>query len=255
MTDDTLSFDEAGAAGPATCSRCEAPLAEYWAVDGAVYCERCKDEVLAERQSPEGRGKRVLKALGLGLGGMLVGAAVWYAVAKLADLQIGIIAILLGWLVGKGVFFGSEKRGGLGYQLMAVLITYFGIGAAMAPFAMEEFASMARQHSDSVAAADSVPMTALSDSALDAELVAVDSAITARAAARQAAIPTGAAVAIGLVALVLGILALPILVIIGGGSLITLLIYAIALYEAWKFTRRVEPAVSGPHAVTPAAAG
>ena len=261
MTDDTLSFDDAQPAGPTTCSRCETTLTEYWAVDGAVLCERCKEDLLAERTSTDGRGRRVLKALGLGLGGMIVGAGVWYGVAKLTGYEIGFIAILLGFLVGKGVFLGSEKRGGLGYQLLAMAITWFGIGAAMAPFAYQELATQARQEADSLRAADSLkgagplPVTALSDSAIDAELVALDSAISTKQTSVTDGLPTGAVVGIGLAAVVLGILALPILSVIGGGSLIGIIIYGIALFEAWKFARRADPVVSGPHAIGPPAQG
>jgi hypothetical protein len=157
--------------------------------------------------------------------------------------------------VGKGIFLGSGKRGGLGYQLLAVAITYFGIGAAMAPFAYQELASIAQESADSLKAADSAHAAApsqLSDSALDAELARLDSAITTPK--DSLGIPAGAAVALGLVAIFVGILALPILSIIGG-SPIGIIIYGIALWEAWKFARRVDPSVSGPHAIGAPAAG
>src|SRR6478672_4224000 len=118
MSDQGLSFHEGAApSGHVNCSRCGTAVTEYWAVDGVVLCERCKVEVLLARESSEGRGGRITKALALGLGGALVGAAVWYAVAKFAHIELALIAILLAWLVGKGVFIGSGKRGGRGYQV------------------------------------------------------------------------------------------------------------------------------------------
>jgi hypothetical protein len=271
MTDQELSFDESNAqSGPTTCSRCQTPLTEYWAVDGAAVCESCKDELLAEVADPAGGAGRLFKAIGLGLLGMLGGAAVWYAVAKLANLEIGIIAILLGFLVGKGIMMGSGNRGGLGYQLLAVAITYLGIGVAMAPFAAEALMEESGYAVDSIQAGlDSLPdmveevadsmlptMKAvgkdagLSDSALDAELAAIDSAIAAGPKGEaDPAMSTGLMVGIGLVAIFVGILALPVLSIMGGGSIIGLIIYGIALYEAWKLTAKVERSVSGPHPV------
>lgn len=252
MIDQGLSFHEGAApSGHVNCSRCGTSVTEYWAVDGAVLCERCKGEVLLARESSDGRGGRIIKALALGTGGALAGAAVWYAVAKFAHLELALIAILLAWLVGKGVFLGSGKRGGRGYQVMAVALTWFGIGAAAAPFQFEGFAQQAAQVVDSMAMRDTsvtAPTAPMSDSQVNAELAKLDSAI-AKPPSTPAA-PSGVVVILlGLGALLLLIVSLPVLVIINSGSVILVIIYAVGLFEAWKLTRRVDPLVSGPHAV------
>ena len=261
MTDETLSFhDDQAETGPVTCSRCETALSEYWSVDGAVCCERCKDELVAELTSPDGATARFGKAFAFGLAGMIAGALVWYAVAKFADLQLGLIAILLGWLVGKGIHYGSEKRGGIGYQVMAVVITYLGIGAASVPFVFEGMDQEVAALADTLAAADPLGMTplpvdSLSDSAITAELARLDSAIAAGPQLEADAVGPGAALAIGIVALLLLTLTLPVLVVTQGGSIITGIIYAIALYEAWKFSAGGLPPISGPHPVGGEATG
>jgi hypothetical protein len=252
MTDQPISFDDAHA--PATsvpCSRCERPLTEYWTLDGAVLCESCAETLKEERTSSEGAAGRVGKAFAFGLGGMLVGAGVWYGVAKITDYEIGIIAILLGWLVGKGIYAGSGRRGGIGYQVMAVLVTYFGIGCATLPFAMEEFAKQDVAVVDSAAApaADSTPIAAMSDSQLDQEMRRLDSAIAAGKSLEEDAAPTAVAFGVGLLALVALTLSLPVLVVMGGGSVISVIIYGIALFEAWKLTKGTVPEISGPHPV------
>jgi hypothetical protein len=56
-------------------------------------------------------------------------------------------------------------------------------------------------------------------------------------------------VLLGLGALIVLIVSLPVLVIVGSGSFILVIIYGVGLWEAWKLTRRVEPLVSGPHPV------
>jgi hypothetical protein len=255
MTDEPLSFhDDQAGSGPVTCSRCETPLSEYWSIDGAVYCERCKDEVVAERTSPEGATARVGKAFAYGVGGMLVGAGVWYGVAKITNLEIGLNAILLGWLVGKGVHLGSEKRGGLGYQVMAVLITYLGIGVAGVPFAIEGWNEAQQQMVDSLAVVDSasaptVPMDSMTDAQLDAEIARLDSAIAAGKELEDEATPGALGVVVGLGALVVLALMVPVLSIIGGQSIIGILIYGFALWEAWKFAAGTPVVPSGPHPV------
>ena len=252
MNDQPLSFEDGRAAtGHVNCSRCGASVTQYWAVDGAVLCERCKGEALEARSSAEGRAGRILKALALGTGGMLAGAAVWYGVAKFANLQLALIAILLAWLVGKGVFIGSGKRGGRGYQVMAVALTWFGIGTALAPFQFEGFGQRMAQVADSVRAersAPAAPAAAMSDSQVNAELAKLDTAI-AEEPKTTSAPGRGWGILLGLGALLLLIVSLPVLVIVNSGSFILVIIYGIGLYEAWKLTRHVDPLVSGPHPV------
>jgi len=255
MTDTPISFDDAHAPGATVaCSRCQRTLTEYWTLDGAVLCERCANELKAERTSSEGAGARVGKALVFGVGGMLAGAAVWYAVARITNLEIGLIAILLGWLVGKGVYLGSGKRGGLGYQVMAIALTYLGIGVAGVPFALEGWNEVQQQMVDSLAVVDSAapstpPIDSMSDAQLDAEIARLDSALAAGKELESDAAPGLLGVVIGVGALVVLALMVPVLSIIGGGSIIGVLIYGFALWEAWKFAAATPPMVSGPHPV------
>ncbi len=72
-----------------------------------------------------------MKAIGLGIGGGLAGGAVYTAVLALAQINAALITILIGWLVGKGVSKGCGGRGGVGYQILAVLITYLTIGLSV----------------------------------------------------------------------------------------------------------------------------
>jgi hypothetical protein len=46
---------------------------------------------------------------------------------------LGLIAVAVGWLVGKGIQWGTGGRGGILYQLLGVFITYFAIAAAYVP--------------------------------------------------------------------------------------------------------------------------
>jgi hypothetical protein len=69
----------------------------------------------------------------MGLGAGLVGALIWFAIRRAANVEIGLIAVLVGYMVGKAVRKGSGNRGGVGYQVMAVLITYCCICANYLP--------------------------------------------------------------------------------------------------------------------------
>src|SRR5207237_1674878 len=72
-----------------------------------------------------------------GLGAGIVGAAIYYAVIALANLEIGIVAILIGYMVGYAVRRGAGGRGGRRFQALAVALTYLSIALAYAPVAVQ----------------------------------------------------------------------------------------------------------------------
>lgn len=122
-------------AATAVCQLCQTPIAsEYYQVNGAVLCPRCKDVALATLATPRG-GAPFLRATLFGLGAAILGAAIYYGVIALTNFEIGIVAILIGYLVGKGVRRGA-RGGGRRYQLLAVALTYLSVGMAYAPLAM-----------------------------------------------------------------------------------------------------------------------
>jgi hypothetical protein len=73
----------------------------------------------------------------MGLGAGLVGAIIWFAVRRLGNFELGLIAILVGFMVGVAVRKGSHGVGGMGYQILAVLITYVCIVANYLPDIIE----------------------------------------------------------------------------------------------------------------------
>ncbi len=63
--------------------------------------------------------------------------AVWFAIRRFAHLQIGLVAIAVGYMIGKAVRKGSGGRGGRGYQVLAVVLTYCCIAANYMPDVLE----------------------------------------------------------------------------------------------------------------------
>lgn len=124
---------EVGPAAAVTCLQCQQPVGEtYWEAVGKTVCERCKRQI--EWHLAEGAGfAGFLKALVFGSIGGLLGAGLWYAVRALTEYEVGLIAILVGWLVGRGVNLGTGGRGGLGFQALAVLVTYTSIALQYVP--------------------------------------------------------------------------------------------------------------------------
>ena len=84
-----------------------------------------------------GAGAGFLKALGGGVAGAILGAIVYYTVRAATGYEIGIIAIAVGWLAGKGVSWGSRRRGGPRYQALAIVLTYLGIASTHVPAVLD----------------------------------------------------------------------------------------------------------------------
>jgi hypothetical protein len=261
--DEPLDFTTPGseATAAATCAGCKRTITDqYWSAGGAVLCAGCRAAIEEGQQvAPDvmSRAARFGRAVMFGFGAMLIGSAIWYGVAKLLKLEIGLIAILLGFMVGRAVFLGSGNRGGRRYQLLAVFLTYLGIGVAYAPFAIEAMRDRAVASADSpgtaVPSADGAPpVTSPPAEALTAEEEAtesrrLDSLLTAaERPATPAPIRPNPFVVAGVV--LAGVLALPVIVTVGGlpGSLIGLLIYGFAIFQAWRMTAAHRVSFEGP---------
>jgi hypothetical protein len=135
-----LSFDKAEYAGPApefACVACKQPIVdEYFQIGTAHVCPSCSERYLQHRaaESPWGLFG---KAAALGTAAAIVGALGWWAVRVAADMEIGIVAIAVGYLVGIAVRRGSGGRGGPRYQALAMFLTYTGIALNYVPTIVE----------------------------------------------------------------------------------------------------------------------
>jgi hypothetical protein len=211
-----LQFERAEYVAPAghTCSGCHVAIrTQYFAVNGKTICSGCHAslQALLARGTP---ASRFFAALGWGGAGALAGAVLYYAIRAVTGYELGLVAIVVGILVGKGVARGAHGRGGGGYQLMAVVLTYFAIALTYVPEIWQAWS----QH--------------------------------APATNPIAQVITGSL----MIAL---LLFSPI--VVGIKAPLSLVISGIALYEAWKMTRRAPLAITGPYVVAqaspPAASG
>lgn len=115
---------EVDAVAAIPCANCKAPLqAQYWTVGAASVCERC---AAMFKGGPPKAGSffRVVKATAFGSGAGLAGATLYGLIIHFARMELALITILIGWMVGRSVRIGSENRGGIGYQILAAVMTY-----------------------------------------------------------------------------------------------------------------------------------
>lgn len=137
-TVDTADGATASTAEGIPCSACGSMmLDEYYSIGGKSICADCRASVETTRATSR-TPKAFAKAFGFGLGAALAGAAVYYAVIALLDLEIGIVAILIGWMVGRAIQKALPGGGLRRYQLLAAVLTYFAVGAAYLPLVTGE---------------------------------------------------------------------------------------------------------------------
>jgi hypothetical protein len=235
-----LRFDEpAVGAGAPICGRCQAAIADaYYEVNGHVVCAGCKT---ALEQGPTGSGaSRMLRATAFGLGGAIVGAGVYYAILAVTGYEIGLVAIAVGWLVGRGVQKGSDGTGGWAYQALAVGLTYLAIVSTYVPFIVKAMTADEAQ----AGAVAPAPAARADTVSANATPNAADTADTADSA--DAAVSAGE-FAVGVVALLALAAAAPFLA--GFENVLGILIIGFALYQAWQMNRRVPMTISGPYAL------
>ena len=209
-----LSFERAEFEGPApsalACAFCNQPLiGQYWQVSKRPACDHCRGSIASQLDSSRSRAS-FLRAIGYGALAALAGCVAWIAIEKLFHVQIGFVAIGVGYLVGKAVRKGSGGLGGRRYQYLALALTYAAIALASLP---DLLAALAQQSTAGASAAASDPPS-------------------------LGGFIWACAVLIGIA------LASPFLQ--GSENIIGLFIIGIGLYEAWKLTSPVSLQVLGP---------
>lgn len=265
---DPLQFDVAESAASdaarahTTCAVCsKAITSTYYQVNGAIVCASCRAALDQGAGTPL---QRVLRATGLGMLAAIGGSLLYFGVAAITGREFGIVAIVVGYMVGIAVRKGSRARGGWGYQSLAIGLTYMAIVTSYVPLIAKEFQKSAVK--ESVRTRTTPPMAdTITISARGPDVGrAIDSAAAAKRAdsgftVEQAGAPIGSArpvrarpkhlgpgtFLLGVGALLLIAAFIPILA--GFSNIIGLVIIGIAVFEAWKLNRRVT--IIGPYRV------
>jgi hypothetical protein len=216
----------AASQGPACVACKQAVVKTYYHAQGAVVCETCAQRIQSGQQAPPPLS--LARAVFYGAGAALAGCVLYAAVAILFKLEIGLIAIVVGVMVGKAVRHASNGMGGRPQQILAVLLTYFAISTSY--LVVFIYHSVANPQSVQQRVATKIG--------------------SSPAPVRESKPPSfGTAV----VVLLLIAAAAPFLALTQGASaLISLFIIFIGLQRAWKLTGRSDILVMGPYELTPA---
>ncbi|WP_165071751.1 LIM domain-containing protein [Paludisphaera rhizosphaerae] len=290
---DPLQFDQAEftkeAPAGVVCATCKSLIVDrYYEVNGHIVCESCRGRI---EQTWTGGSKvgRVVKASILGFLAAIVGAIGYYAITKMTGYNLGLVSVVVGVMIGMAVKAGSGGRGGLGYQLLAVGLTYTSIAIMLIPMVLEGLQerreaeekqqteqiqkvlddAIAKHEAESKDApkSDEAPGTTDAPKVEEPKTAEAPKAENltekpvAEAAPPAAEGPTEVIVEedeeddapsaprLVMIAMLLG-LAFSLPVIVGSSAPISGLIYGFALWEAWKINRPTALAMfNGPYKV------
>ncbi|MBC7977690.1 MAG: hypothetical protein H7138_22155 [Myxococcales bacterium] len=102
-------------------------------LDGTLMCKTCiqnqRMRPVPPASDPVSVGGMVASAIG-GAIGAVAGGGIWAAIAIATNLEVGYIAILVGFLAGMGVQLGAGRRGDQGQQVLAAILAFAGLLAA-----------------------------------------------------------------------------------------------------------------------------
>lgn len=96
-----------------------------------VVCPSCATQIRTGQKAPPTTS--LMRAALYGGAAALGGCLLYAMVAIVLNAEIGLIAILVGYMVGKAIRHASHGRGGRPQQILAVLLTYFAITTSYIP--------------------------------------------------------------------------------------------------------------------------
>lgn len=211
-----------------SCVVCKQAIADdYYQAQGQVVCPTCAGRIQSGVQAAP--SSSLLRAALYGAGAALAGCALYALVSIVTGLEIGIIAIVVGIMVGKAIRYASRGLGGRPQQILAVLLTYFAITTSYIPVYVYHAAKSRK-----------------AQVASEQNKAGNPSAVQSTAQPRPR-VSRGRAVVylLGLVA------AAPFLALFAGGNpigaLISLFIIYIGLQRAWALTGKPQILVVGPY--------
>jgi hypothetical protein len=224
-----IQFEKAQFTGGNHCVTCQTPLQHsYFRLNDATLCPNCAEKARCDHQLEENQASGLPRGILFGLGAAAAGSILYGGVALLTGYEFALIAIAIGWMVGRAMIRGTRGRGGRRLQVAAVLITYLSITGGYIPAIVQEIMKSSTSSNTS---------SALSS----------DSASTTTAEAQAPAGPIGTKDVLLFVGFLLGFAAIvPFLSVTSISGLIGIFIIFVGLSKAWKETEQQPFAISGP---------
>lgn len=222
-----LTIDNALSGIGQRCVACKQPITStYYHAQGQVVCPFCAERIQSGQQAapPLSLARAVLYGSAAALGGCILYATV----SIVTGIQIGLMAIVVGFMVGKAIRHASNGLGGRAQQVLAVVLTYFAITTSYIPVVVYHTLKNPKQLSQSQQQTRGTVSTP-------------DSGAKAGAAFGR----------LFLLLLMLATVAPFLMLKAGVSGLISLFIIFIGLQRAWRLTAKSEILVMGPYDPAP----
>ncbi|MGD0493218.1 MAG: hypothetical protein ABSC32_16905 [Steroidobacteraceae bacterium] len=127
----------AGKPDETTCKACRQAIGgAHYRINGAKICSNCAQRI--NDQIPKDSHPVFVRGVLFGVGGAVLGLAIYVGFALATGLISGFISLAVGYLVGKAIVMGSGGLGGRRYQIAAVLLTYIAVSLSAVPIALSQ---------------------------------------------------------------------------------------------------------------------
>jgi hypothetical protein len=242
-----IRFDASVSSVPqdVTCGNCRTPLrATYHMLGESMVCGACRGQ-LEGTVDGSARMNRFGRALLFGTGAAVAGALVYYAIMAATGYSIGLLAILVGYMVGRAVNVGCRGKGGRKYQLLAAFLTYFAMSSTYVAEGLRGLKDEKGNGVSTTVAPTSGDSASTAHSAVEStpDVVGITTAGAAGSKAESGA-QTSHSLLVAFITMFVIVLIAPILA--GFSSPLLLLILGFGVYQAWKMNRAVTMHFTGP---------
>jgi len=132
VTFEQASTNAAARPDDGSCALCSTrmPTGTASFANGQMVCAACMVQVREELGAQSPRASSMLPAAGLGFVGAFIGAAVWAAIAIGGNVEVGYVAVLVGFLAGQGVKLGAGRARSQALQILASATAVVGLLAS-----------------------------------------------------------------------------------------------------------------------------
>jgi hypothetical protein len=136
---DSLQFQKAEFADQRpVCAGCKSPIeGSYYQYGGRTICAPCSEQVRMAAMMPQA-APSLGRPLLFGAGAALACAAGYSVITGVFHIELALIAILVGYLIGRAIRIGANGVGGRPLQIMAVLLTYVSITISYVPLILRQ---------------------------------------------------------------------------------------------------------------------
>ena len=225
------------ASGSDRCKSCQQELTgTYFRINGMLACEKCTRQLKA--QTPKDTHATYVRGILFGVGGAIAGLILYSAFSIITEVQIGFVALAVGWLIATAIKKGSNGVGGRRYQIAAVALTYAAVSLSAIPIGISY---LMKEKKPVVASSASASPSGSSATGVGASSSPNDSAIAGQPAKLKKNLGAIAG------ALLFAGFASPFLELQGGFSgVIGLVIIFVGMRIAWKMTAGPRLEILGP---------